>query len=656
MSQTPVPLGAKDVFLGATLSSEVHAGVTYRMERLLGEGGTARAYHAMRIAPEGQSPVVVKIILPRIVRESGATARLVIQKEAVALGRLNERIPPSPYVVRLVDTGVVPFSLGHQVLELPWLAIEYVNGGIEGTALDERISWTVKATGYAFDPDRAARAVDALSRGLVEIHAEGIVHRDITPGNVLVCGSGDTEMFKISDFGIARPIGLQATFGNVAIGTPGYVAPEQTLAKNLPVGPASDVFAFAAVVYCMLTGEHYFRSRSTLDAYQEVMKPERRSLMEAPALCPELRQRPAAVQAIDAALARSTQPNPSQRMASAREFAESFLPWLTDQPKSVRISQRWLQSVANLRPLASGIERTWLVRHPPGDDRLVLGAAWNGAGHCLAATTSGLEYFDGSRWLAVETPEPLLGHRVCAVKRLHSTTWFVSASGARLVELAREGAQLIAEGPDPSLEFVELSGELEELAVLIGSAAGRPPLLCTRVGRYWLRSIPIPEAASLAGLARIGQEQWLVTGRSHQGRAWAAVFRPLDLELQPLAVPSTRALLCCASRKGSPTAIAVGSEGTVLHVGEGPTRAEMVPGGPDLSAVTVDTTGRPWMASAGCLWTQHTDGRFDCVWRDPSWVSPFVSLHAETGQLLALTVDGAVLECRVAGAGPPPIA
>ena len=79
----------------------------------------------------------------------------------------------------------------------------------------------------------------------------------------------------------------------------------------------------------------------------------------------------------------------------------------------------------------------------------------------------------------------------------------------------------------------------------------------------------------------------------------------------------------------------------------------MVPGRPDLTAVAVDGMDAAWFASAGRIWTRARDGTFECVWQDESWRSPFVTLHAETGHALALTVDGGVVEISLAEVGPP---
>ena len=176
---------------------------------------------------------VIKIILPQLVAESDERALTIIKKEAVALGRLNERVPPTPFVVRLLDTGSVRVSLARS----PAAAAVHrarVRARRAGRH-DARRARRIFAQGHRLL--RSIRSaprgcIRGLAKGLDEIHAVGVVHRDLSPGNVLCCGSGETEMFKISDFGIARPAGLSVTFGNMLVGTPGYLAPEQIVSQG----------------------------------------------------------------------------------------------------------------------------------------------------------------------------------------------------------------------------------------------------------------------------------------------------------------------------------------------------------------------------------------------------------------------------------------
>lgn len=637
-----------DTFLGMTFNSEVHSDVGYRLIRLLGQGATARAYYAMRVTPYGQLPIALKIVLPQLAQTSSSVGVLVIQKEAVALGRLNERMPRCPYVVRFIDTGVLKTEYGGYPLALPWLALEYVDGGHEGTLLEDRVHYSLEHTSYAFDRARAGRALEAMARGLDEIHAVGVLHRDLKPTNVLCCGSGETEIHKIADFGFARPMGLSATFGSIAVGTPGYTAPEQMLADRGSIGPQTDLFALAAIVYFMLTGEDYFRSETSPDAYREFRSAERRSLLDSKGLCPELRSNTTAVRAIDVALAKATAFDSEQRPHTAGEFAELVLPWLIEQPRSVHLSERWLESIKASAPRSRAMESNWIVRYPPGDDRLIRGAAWNADGHCLAATNHGLEYFDGAGWTCLPEPEVLKSRRPLRVKRHSPTTWLVLASGARVVEVAREGTTVLTDGRDENVDFLDIDGDLDDLAVAIGQAPRRAPLICTRVGRHWLRSLELREASTLSALARIDETRWLLTGRTHDGHAWAGVHYPLDMRINSLPVPQTRALVACTSRRGQRFGVAVGSDGNVVFYDGIGTATATVVGCPDLSAVAIDVESQIWVASGGRLHAFPSPSSPAITpWHNETWEVPFISLHAEPGYLFALTVDGGVLEGRI---------
>ena len=637
-----------DPLMAEPIQSQLQPNIAYRLKRLLAVGGTARAYYALRQGPDGEAPVVMKVILPNVVRDGGDTALLVIRKEAVALGRLNERIPPSPYVVRLVDTGALDWIYDGPPMSLPWLAVEYVDGGAEGTALDERVAYSMRLSGFAFDPERAARATFAIAQGLEEIHAVGVVHRDLTPANVLCCGSGETEIFKIADFGIARPLGLKATFGELAIGTPGYLAPEQSMFAKDAIGPHTDIFGFASALFFLLTGEHYFTARNVIDAHQQAHSKERRSLLGTRGLCQELRDQAQALQALDAALARATSPDIEQRPKSATIFADSVLPWLSRQPHSLKLSSRWIDSIHALRDTTVATRRTWMVRHTPGDRRIVLSAAWNAAGHCLATTPAGLDYFDGTVWSHVSDQSHFDTDRMHFVKRHKPTSWLIGTSGARLVEIDRQGVSVVAQGPDRDVDFMSMDGQLDDICVILACGENRPALLCALVGRRWLKPFAIDGVAHISSLARIDDESWLVAGRTVGGEAWAAIYEPLKLELRPMEIPGVRALLASASRLGERRAVAVGTDGAWVNATSDNVQCSRVPGDPDFSCVTMDAAGRCWGASRGQLWSRDPDSVVRCIWHNRDWTAPFVSIHAETGSVVAVTVDGGVIEGRVA--------
>src|SRR5690349_8553514 len=328
---------------GRVIESDVQPGVRYQLERHVGEGGMGMAYLAWREAPDGVQPVVVKVVTPGAYGDQ-VSPELVAQKEAVALGRLNECVPACPFVVRFVDTGST-LLFGRK--PTPWIAIEYVHGGVEGTTLDDRLMYSLHKTGFAFDAGRTAHALRCLAAGLSAIHGVGVIHRDLTPGNVLCCGFGEAEIFKISDFGLARPKGLGRTFAGLGLGTPGFASPEQVVQGETGLGFQTDVFALASILFTMLTNEPLFEGDSPLLVYELTRGKERRSITVSPNLCPELRDRPDACRAIDAAILRATALDPQQRPATAEEFAASVMPWL-GEPGAPRSSRRLMSSMLSL--------------------------------------------------------------------------------------------------------------------------------------------------------------------------------------------------------------------------------------------------------------------------------------------------------------------
>ena len=638
-------LEVRDVFLGQVLQSALQPGISYRLEHKLGEGATAVAYLSKRHGPDGEWPAVIKIIQPHIVKDSGERALTIIKKEAVALGRLNERVPPTPFVVRLLDTGDLGFKPFGKALELPWIALEYVHGGVEGTTLQDRVRYSVRETGFAFDPSRTARVIQALAKGMDEIHAVGVVHRDVHPGNVLCCGAGETELFKISDFGIARPIGLSATFGSSSLGTPGFIAPEQFDERGV-VGPLGDLFSLAAIVFYVLTGENLFEGRSAAAAVASAKASERRSLLDVPTLAFELREREAACQALDLALARATSLNPKDRPQTGKLFADSLLPWLSLEPNTARPSRRWISSMEALRSREMVVETNWTVRHPPGDDRLVTNVAWDSAGNALALTTRGPSFWDGTRWLDLPADGLPPPDSIRFVERLGAASWLIGTEGAKLLEFSRDGARELVAGPDPTIAFSAGTTELDDLAVMVGERRGEPPLLFTLVGKRWLRPLPVTDASVLTGVARIDDERFLVVGRGVDGEAYAAVHWPLHWSLERLQTPKSRAFLACASRPERKLVVAVGTDGVVVEIENNAVAARSVPTAPDMVAIAVDTLGRQWAAGRGRVYSKRQQGEFTCVWEHQAWQPPFVGIMAEVGSIVAVTVDGAVLECR----------
>ncbi len=629
---------------GATIPSLAFAGVHYEVERSLGAGTFSVAFYSVRRAPDGASPAVLKFLRPHMLRRDGSMASLVVEKERTALQLLADRVPPTPFVVQMMDADSVPIGYGGRVLRLPWLALEYVHGGTEGTTLEERIDFSMERTHYAFEPARAAQALRCLASGLEAVHEVGVVHRDLSTWNVLCCGFGSNEIAKISDFGIARPQGHRGTFIGSPGGTAGFAPPEQVLGEKEKVGPASDVFALASIVYRMLTGDHYFPASSTLDGVLLAQRPERRPLIDGARLTPELRARGDACRIIDAALARATAYDPAQRPTNSWEVAQPILDVLEGAPMSSRVSQR-AKSVST-RPPPRQESWVWRARHSPGDDRVVRSVSWDSDGTCLAATAEGLAFWDGTSWRNAPTSALPNPGGIRFVHRVGAGTWLVGGDHATIARYSPEGVTDVVQGADPRVTFVEASGDLNKLAVLVGRRDGEPPLLFPRHAHRWLEPAVLSRARAITSLSRFDIDRWLICGRAQSGSGFAIIYGPLGPHVKRIERGSTRAYVACDARLELRAGIVVGASGRTLRVDGDRTQEWVVPGEPDLSAAAIEPGGLAYGASTGHIWSHPPEQPWRCVWRDADWTTPFVSLFADTGLVIGMTADGGVIEGR----------
>lgn len=309
---------------GTTLVPAGGADTEYVLQAVIGEGAHGVVFRADRRDRRSGAtlgPAVVKVLRPRAVRDSAELAIAALHKEVESLKRLSEKDPP-PHVVRFFDAGTL--KIRDNALELPWLAVEYVDGGAEGVTLLARVRHCVASTGSAFDPARALRALRGICDGVAAIHSLGVIHRDVSPANVLCTGSGPDELLKIADFGLAR-VSSAATFGSVLLGTPGYCAPEQSFPDKAGVGPYSDVFGLACTAYYVLTGEVYFAAPTVPETLVAVYGSSRRSLVDSLAFHPALRTRAPLCSELDRLLAQATHADPRKRPQSADELARRLI-------------------------------------------------------------------------------------------------------------------------------------------------------------------------------------------------------------------------------------------------------------------------------------------------------------------------------------------
>ncbi|MFF3090375.1 bifunctional serine/threonine-protein kinase/ABC transporter substrate-binding protein [Streptomyces nojiriensis] len=194
----------------------------------LGSGGMGTVYLARSAAG---TLVAVKVI--RADHAANPDFRARFRREVEAAGQLTGR-------------WVVPVVAADPLAREPWLATPYV----PGPSLAEAVG------GYGPLPVRAVRTLGArLAEALAQVHAAGLVHRDVKPGNILLAPDGP----RLIDFGIARAEGaVTLTAVDAVLGTPGYLAPEQARADGAVAGGPSDVFSLGCVLAYAATGHGPF--------------------------------------------------------------------------------------------------------------------------------------------------------------------------------------------------------------------------------------------------------------------------------------------------------------------------------------------------------------------------------------------------------------
>jgi serine/threonine protein kinase len=254
----------------------------YRTEAALGEGGVGHVYRARHIAL-GRA-VALKVL--RKQHNERWVSRKRFEREAHALGQLVH-----PNIVAVTDSGMEN--------DAPFIVMELLNG----TDLARRLR------SGALPVELACRyALEALE-GLAFVHEQGLVHRDIKPGNIFLEATAVGERVKLLDFGLARLVtpnndAAVTSFGEM-LGTPIYMAPEQV--SGDAADARTDVYAMGLVLYEMLSGRRAFAGNDMTVLHQQMVAP-----------VPDLPSSELAP--FDALIRRATHKEPAQRFADARSL------------------------------------------------------------------------------------------------------------------------------------------------------------------------------------------------------------------------------------------------------------------------------------------------------------------------------------------------
>lgn len=245
----------------------------YRIERLLGEGGMGLVYQAQQQSPS--RAVAVKVIRPAFA--SPAAVRR-FESEANILGRLKH-----PGIAQIYDAGTASID----GVVVPFFAMELVDG----------VSIIKHAEKRSLDLPSRLELVIQVARAVQHAHQQGVIHRDLKPGNILVSdeprATNDASSFvthrsslpKILDFGVARLIDSHAALtiesgGSAVIGTIASMSPEQLSGKPDEVDTRSDVYALGVLLFEIVSGElpHDVRGRSIAEAIRIVSETPPRTL------------------------------------------------------------------------------------------------------------------------------------------------------------------------------------------------------------------------------------------------------------------------------------------------------------------------------------------------------------------------------------------
>ena len=259
----------------------------YTIEHEIGEGGMATVFLADDLKHERK--VALKVLKPELAAVVGAERFL---SEIKVTANLQH-----PNILPLFDSGEADSFLF------------YVMPYVEGETLGGRL-----AREQQLHVDEAVKITTDLAEALDHAHRQKVVHRDIKPANILLRDGRPL----IADFGIALAVGAaggtRLTETGLSVGTPYYMSPEQATGDQV-VGPPSDVYALACVLYEMLVGEPPFPGATAQAVLGKIISGE---------LVSATKQRPSIPANIDAALRCALEKLPADRFTSAQDFARAL--------------------------------------------------------------------------------------------------------------------------------------------------------------------------------------------------------------------------------------------------------------------------------------------------------------------------------------------
>lgn len=279
----------RDQLIGKTLGQ-------FEIIEEIGRGGMATVYRARQRSVN--RAVAVKVLPPMLMHDPSFLERFTREVEVIT--QLEH-----PHILPIIDYG--------EAEGVPYIAMRYLGGG----SLEQRIR-----RGGLDDLRDVLKPIRQIAQALDHAHGQGVIHRDLKPGNIMLDESGNAYL---SDFGIARVLGSQLT-GSMVVGTPAYMSPEQ--ANGLPLDGRSDIYALGVVLFELLTGRSPFEAETPMAMLLKHIN-EPMPLMRA--FNPDV---PVAVESV---VQQATAKDPADRFVSATQMVNALEAALNAQPPSTTV-------------------------------------------------------------------------------------------------------------------------------------------------------------------------------------------------------------------------------------------------------------------------------------------------------------------------------
>jgi len=641
----------RDTLLGTII--EGTGSVRYHLRQLIGEGGQGWVYKANYDDPEGFW-IVVKVLRPECFH-GDALRRF--EREAEVLRHLGSVATPNPHIVRFYDYGAHPIDTPSGPLDLPFIALEHVEG--------QTLARVIAAHGgFGLPITRVRRIMKQVARALHTVHEQRIIHRDLKPSNILLAHQYGQEIAKVTDFGLVKLPDLTAhRTATVAGASLGYAPPEQYEMGNHRVGVQTDVFAFSSMLYEMLCGSEAFPLRtgdSPLRVVARMLSGERPSLSRVRATVPrELRERADLTAALDRELARALSGDPSVRHTSIRELWEQIEPLLVDAtqrgtPLAIDDPPTFDPPPVAPAQVESPNSYGWRIacRALKGE-RLRAAVIAEHRHSIVALGVHGLYYYARGQWSAMQLPEGVEARSIRGLARSSRGEFVIFGDEGLAMSMSRGGTTERFSIDDDDIALLGAHFDAEGL-VLVGERMSHPVGVVVEIPTGKEPIIrDIEDTTRLHGVTRLAGGSLVVCGT--QG-----ALLELAGNDERRIVWGRTGHLYAISATADGGAFAVGSGGHALRIAPPP----KLPGNPtppsatlevvqttrDLVCVSIDEDQSAWAAGGQARLVHRQGSAWTRVPLDPSLQCVLIAVRARRGGVTALAEDGTVLEQQ----GPEP--